>query len=157
MSQLEIRKGGAPDREWLFKLYARSLKKYIDQLWGWVEAYHRREFTASMRPELFDIVQVNGKDVGGYILVEKPNCYWLRMMLIEPGHRRRGLGSALLQRMQARAAAADKPLELSVFKNNPAQAFYARLGFTACREDEFMVFMRWRQNGPRSRGRTAVH
>jgi ribosomal protein S18 acetylase RimI-like enzyme len=46
-----------------------------------------------------------------------------------PAYQSRGLGTAIIRDLQARATAAGLPLTTQALKVNPACAFYQRLGF----------------------------
>jgi GNAT superfamily N-acetyltransferase len=59
-------------------------------------------------------------------------------MAVRDGHRGRGIGTALLQRL---IAAAGPRLSLSVGRDNPAAHLYARLGFRIVRGDQRSVTM----------------
>lgn len=61
-----------------------------------------------------------------------------------PGHQGAGIGTALLQQLQAEAAQRRLPLRLSVVQGNPAIRLYRRLGFEPCGTDEVYVEMEWR-------------
>jgi GNAT superfamily N-acetyltransferase len=61
---------------------------------------------------------------------------------LRPAFQNRGVGSIILNRLLANAAAKGKPVELSVLKNNPARRLYDRLGFAVVSEDEMKYFMR---------------
>ena len=58
--------------------------------------------------------------------------------------RGRGIGTRLLQALQAEAAARQVPLQLSVVRGNPATRLYARLGFAEYMADEVYRHLEWR-------------
>lgn len=58
--------------------------------------------------------------------------------------RGRGLGSALLQMLQAEAADRGVPVQLSVRRGNPAARLYERLGFVEIASDELYHQLEWR-------------
>jgi ribosomal protein S18 acetylase RimI-like enzyme len=57
--------------------------------------------------------------------------------------RRRGIGSLLLRGLIEQARNAGKPLQLSVYKFNPALRLYERLGFSKTGEDGLYIQMLW--------------
>jgi ribosomal protein S18 acetylase RimI-like enzyme len=64
---------------------------------------------------------------------------------IRPQARGAGLGTAALRELQARAAALDRPLVLSVRRDNGrARALYARLGFLETSISDTHAHMEWR-------------
>ena len=60
-----------------------------------------------------------------------------------PDYRNRGIGSALIRGLMDEAAAAQKPLDLSVYMTNPARRLYERLGFAEIEQESLYVRMRW--------------
>lgn len=58
-------------------------------------------------------------------------------------YRRRGIGTALVESLQAQAAARQLPMTLSVRRDNPAARLYARLGFTEHAADEIYRHLTW--------------
>jgi ribosomal protein S18 acetylase RimI-like enzyme len=59
-----------------------------------------------------------------------------------PGHRNRGLGSAMLRDLLARADAGCPAVSLSVSASNPARRLYERLGFRIVSDDGDAILMR---------------
>ena len=60
-----------------------------------------------------------------------------------PAHRGRGVGTWLLGRLQAEAAAARKSLTIHVEQFNPARRLYERLGFRLKEEKGIYRLMEW--------------
>ena len=60
----------------------------------------------------------------------------LQRVLLVPEAQGRGIGSHLVRELLARASAARRPVRLRVFKVNPAQRLWRRLGFTVIGETE---------------------
>jgi ribosomal protein S18 acetylase RimI-like enzyme len=64
---------------------------------------------------------------------------------VHPSVQSKGIGTALIQRLQQEAAHARMPVRSCVFKFNPGSVrFHKRLGFSIVREDEMNYFMEWR-------------
>lgn len=76
------------------------------------------------------LVLVEGKPAGRLWVAREPGELRLVDVSLLPVHRGAGVGTGLLRALQQEAAAAGKPLRLSVARDNPAQRLYARLGFT---------------------------
>ena len=81
-----------------------------------------------------------------------------RLQLVDlallPEARGLGIGTQVLQRLQARALAAGVPLQLHVEQHNPAQRLYQRLGFTLSGRAEPYLAMTW-QPEPAALARSA--
>jgi ribosomal protein S18 acetylase RimI-like enzyme len=71
----------------------------------------------------------------------------LHQIYVAAEHQNRGIGTAILRSLQARAAAAKRPLRLNVLVNNPARRLYERLGFRIERSDAVKHYMAWRATG----------
>lgn len=67
---------------------------------------------------------------------------------LDAAERGRGLGSLLLARLMAEAAATDKELTLHVEPQNRARRLYARLGFRLIEERGVNHFLGWTQPRP---------
>jgi ribosomal protein S18 acetylase RimI-like enzyme len=69
--------------------------------------------------------------VVGRLLPDRPGSAWLEALWVDPGARRAGLGSRLIEAVAAWSRDRGvRTLELSVTENNgPAKALYARCGF----------------------------
>ena len=70
----------------------------------------------------------------------------IRLMDISllPEQCRKGIGTALLQWLQAEARCNDQPLRLHVAPENPARRLYERLGFQLIEDRGSHLFMEWR-------------
>ncbi|NNF96176.1 MAG: GNAT family N-acetyltransferase [Halobacteria archaeon] len=101
-----------------------------------------------MHPTKFEIIVVNGNEVGAYLVNEEFDHYWLEMLLIDKKMQRHGLGTAIINKLQMDSEKSGKPLKLSVLKVNPAKKFYSRLGFHIYDEDESFFKMAWVYNKP---------
>lgn len=58
-----------------------------------------------------------------------------------PEYRNAGIGTRLVQKLQAEAVAARKPVRLHVWKSNPALHLYERLGFSIVRDQSSYLEM----------------
>ena len=85
----------------------------------------------TVQPELF-LVAVDGEELIGTAMVGfDGHRGWLNYLAVKPSHRRRGIGSALVQQAEADLSALGCPkLNLQVRADNDAVvAFYRRHGF----------------------------
>lgn len=101
----------------------------------------QRGHYASTYPERSDQVLMEGDErVGNLITAALERELRLIDITLAPSHRGRGIGTAVLTSLQARAKAEGKDIVLHVEMHNPAHNLYARLGFT----DEELVGIYWR-------------
>lgn len=131
------------DRAELFALYRLSLREYIEQTFGWNEAFQRERFGRSYQEPDFRWIHV-GKARAGYLALKAGEPAWhVSLLLLYPAYRRRGIGRAAMRILMARAAEAGRPLTLSCFRcNRPAMDFYRSLAFGVESEDEHFVVLR---------------
>ncbi|MBN8226630.1 GNAT family N-acetyltransferase [Corallococcus macrosporus] len=128
------------DDAFLFTLYASTREQEL-AAWGWppaqAELFLRMQYQAQARhyaakypSEGHALVEVDGAPVGRQWLVRTPTEVLLVDMALLPTHRGRGLGTWLLNGLQAEAARARVPVRLHVTRANPALRLYTRHGFT---------------------------
>ncbi len=152
-SLITLRPEEAQDEPFLWELYASTRQEELDS-WGWPDEMRRAfldlQFKASQaqrracpRAE-FQIVLLAGAKAGRIILQRSGDELRLVDISLLPRHRNAGLGTALMRRIFAQAAAGHKPLRLQVLKGNRAARFYQRLGFVKTGEAELHVEMEWR-------------
>lgn len=77
----------------------------------------------------YDVVQVDGHDVGRRYVNRAADALALMEMTLLPDWRGRGLGSAILHGLLSEARDLALPVRLHVEPNNRAVHLYARLGF----------------------------
>ena len=83
------------------------------------------------------VVEIGSRPVGRARTVRTADSIELCGIQLLPEVQRRGIGTAIVADLQAEAAAASLPLELSVEKDNPdASKLYRRLGFAPIAETE---------------------
>jgi GNAT superfamily N-acetyltransferase len=139
-----IRTARPADHQFLFELHRATMRDYVEQVWGWDEAEQEAFFLRRFEPDRWQILEVDGEDVGVLIVDEADDEILLSELQILPGWQGRGLGTSIVRSLMERAASAGKPLILRVLHVNPrAKALYARLGFQPFEEIETHTYMRW--------------
>jgi ribosomal protein S18 acetylase RimI-like enzyme len=98
------------------------------------EAQHRY-YRESYAGASWEVVRVGDRPAGRLYLVEWERELRLIDIALLPEFRDAGVGSRLLARVMARAAAAGKVLSIHVERFNPALRLYARLGFQVAADD----------------------
>jgi ribosomal protein S18 acetylase RimI-like enzyme len=158
---LTLRAATAADEPFLREAYASSRapelaivpwdemtkRAFCDQQFDAQITYYRQTF-----PETEDLVVRDGNTrVGRLIKARTPHELHLLDIVLLPGHRNRGLGSALLRGLQEEARTAMVPIVLYVDVKSGAVAFYRRHGFVVTSEDALHFAMKW-VHGPRNDG-----
>lgn len=119
-----------------YNVYARTIKPYIDALFGWDEAQHVAHLRADLENSPpHSVIVVGGERVGIVQIVETPAEIVLQKIAVLPEHQGRGIGTAIVCSLIARSQATRKPVRLSVFRaNDRARRLYGRLGFSVVAE-----------------------
>lgn len=147
--EIVLRDANAPDREILFAWYEQGYRAHIETLWGWDEAWQRRDF-AQLFAALPPAVVLQADRAVGYVQTQqRPDALHLANIVIRPAAQGQGIGSTILRELQQRAAARRWPVTLKVFRSNArALAFYRRHGFEVVAYSETHHRMRWAPGAP---------
>jgi ribosomal protein S18 acetylase RimI-like enzyme len=93
----------------------------------------------------YHIVLLDGKPIGRLWVAQLDSEFHLVDIAVHPSVQSKGIGAALIQRLQQEAARARLPIRSTVSKFNPGSLrFHKRLGFHIQREDQMNYFMEWR-------------
>jgi ribosomal protein S18 acetylase RimI-like enzyme len=113
----------------------------------WREAFTEwtlEQIRAAIPGSTTSVVEMAGILVGRLRTIRTADSIELCGIQLLPGVQRRGIGTAIVADLQAQAAAAGLPLDLSVEKDNPgASRLYRRLGFAPIAETEEEYRLRW--------------
>jgi GNAT superfamily N-acetyltransferase len=136
---IDLRPAGPGDAEFLYRVYASTRYEELAPL-GWdperVEAFLRMQFHAQDTHyhehypiAAFDVVLVGGEPAGRLYVDRWPDQIRVVDVSLLPGFRGAGVGTFLLSRLQAEAAAAGVRVSIHVEAFNRARRLYQRLGF----------------------------
>jgi ribosomal protein S18 acetylase RimI-like enzyme len=149
-----LRAAADDDRELLLAVYASTRAEELDQVaWapGAREAFLEMQFAAQdheyrrHNPDgSFDVVEVDGVPVGRLYVDRRPGELRIVDVALLPAHRGAGIGTRLVERLQAIAAAEGRLVSIHVEVHNPAARLYARLGFSVAEELGVYRRMEWR-------------
>ena len=92
----------------------------------------------------FHIIQLGNRSVGRMVVNRAAGELRLVDIALLPHYRNQGIGTALIQKLSAEAAATGRPLRLSVVKGQRAFQLYQRLGFAKTGESGWHDQMEWR-------------
>jgi ribosomal protein S18 acetylase RimI-like enzyme len=99
--------------------------------------------------ETTSVVEVNNERIGRVRISRTAECIELCGIRLRPGFQRHGIGTAIIEALKARAAAAGIPLDLDVEKDNlDARKLYQRLGFAQIAETDQEFRLWWHPAGP---------
>ena len=150
----DIRQLDHTELEEVFALYKELLGPYIEESFGWVDAFQKQRFAESYKLEdLFWYVHENEKKalICRNVL---DDAYHIHLLLIPKKHQNKGIGKAVMKVLQTQAFHEKKDLILSTFKSNKkAVSFYNSLGFSVVDEDNYFFSMKlfhnnsWKEKG----------
>lgn len=130
------------DGDFIFRLRAVTLKEYVEQIWGWDDAYQEARFFEKFDSAEWQIIVSNDQDVGALQVWREEAEVILGNIQIAPRYQNRGLGSVVIRDILAEAKGDGLPVTLWVLRGNPARCLYERLGFTVVEETPLRYKMR---------------
>jgi ribosomal protein S18 acetylase RimI-like enzyme len=147
-----LRPAKADDFELILELRVFGLREHVDRIWSWDDAAQRARFERRFIPAAYQVIVVEGRDVGAMAVEWTASAAFLTDIEIAPEWRGLGLGTAVLRDLLAEAGRQGLPVALQVLKGNPARGWYERLGFEIVGETATHIAMR----APPDRGGFAV-
>lgn len=126
------------DENWLEDLRRQVYQELFYATWGgWDEARHHRHFAACLAREHIFVIEREGRRAGMVQIFEAADALEVGELQIQPDGQNRGLGTAVLRDLIARAQGAGKSVKLSLgLKNHKAYRLYQRLGFRCVERTE---------------------
>ncbi|WP_328944160.1 GNAT family N-acetyltransferase [Streptomyces sp. NBC_00250] len=141
-----LRPGTADDVEVIAELRAVVMRDDLVRLGRYDEHRVRQRLRDGFSPEHTSVVEVDGGFAGcvtmrPYEGVEGGEGLYLEHFYLDPGVQGRGLGTAVLRELLARADEAAVPVRLVVLRGSAARRLYEREGFTYVSEDPVDVLL----------------
>lgn len=144
MTAYTLRPATEQDYDFLYELNKVALRDYIEPIWGWHEEWQQEYFRRKFEPQRRRIIQVDGRDAGVLVVEWREDEIYLGLIELLPEFQRRGIGTAVVADLLARARARRLPLALHVLKTNAlARRLYERMGFEIVKEEEVRYRMRY--------------
>jgi GNAT superfamily N-acetyltransferase len=165
---LALRPAALQDEAFQESLYASTRTEEM-ALTGWSlaqqDAFLRMQYNAQRQhyrthyPSAeWHIVELGGQAIGRLIVDRSGDEVLLMDIALLPQYRGAGIGTRLIQRLQAEAAGAEaagaetagagKPVRLHVESFNRALRLYERLGFVRIGDNGIYVHMEWHPDAP---------
>lgn len=136
-----LRPATPDDVEPIAELRAVVMRPDLERLGRFDEQRVRQRFRDAFVAEHLSVIVVEGRFAGCVALRPAEDGHWLEHFFIDPALQGRGLGSAVLRTLLARADADGVTVRLDVLQGSQARRLYERHGFTAESEDPVDVFM----------------
>ncbi|MEN9567434.1 MAG: hypothetical protein RLZZ69_2630 [Cyanobacteriota bacterium] len=127
------------DGKFIRELTRANFYDYFIKTIGWNEERHQEE---PKFPERYLMLFRESDCIGFLSLREQPNCLYLETLQLLQQYRRHGIGTAVMRIVEdiARRKAKDR-IQLRVFKDNPVQSLYHRIGFKTIEEQGWCMLM----------------
>lgn len=110
----------------------------ISRTIGWDEELHQQE----PRPERYTMVYSNHNLIGFFSIREASDYLYIHTIQLVASFRGKGYGTTLLQHIENIARTKNlQRIHLSVFKENPTQRLYQKLGYKQIAQDEYLIRM----------------
>jgi GNAT superfamily N-acetyltransferase len=102
-------------------------------------------YTQQFPNSCYHLVLLDSKPVGRLWVAPAGDAFLLVDIAIHPNVQSKGLGTALVERLQQEAQNARLPIRSTVDRFNPGSLrFHQRLGFQIVREDQLQYYLEWR-------------
>ncbi|MDH7461251.1 GNAT family N-acetyltransferase [Chitinophagaceae bacterium 26-R-25] len=131
------------DSELIFDIKKRSIKPYVEKMFGWDEAWQREFVYKNYKPQNIEFIIAEDHCIGLLEVQEDDSEIFLKNILIVNEYQEKGIGTDILKQLIERAGTLQKPIRLEVLAiNERAEAFYKRLGFEVTERSNIKVCMK---------------
>jgi GNAT superfamily N-acetyltransferase len=142
-ARVRLRPASSSDFEFIYAARVLGLKEHVERIWGWDdEEDQRTRFRVAFDPSRYQIVVIDGRDVGAISVHWSGEAALIADLEMLPAWRGRGVGTALIRGVIADADARGLPVTLQVLHGNRARDLYERLGFAVDGETATHTVMR---------------
>ena len=133
----QLRPAVPEDRDWIYACKAASVRPYVESIWGWDEAFQRRDFDGDFGSiGQFRVIEAAGQPIGFLQVLEVEDCVEVAELHLAPDRRGQGCGERLLRALAAELSQAGVACVRSCVskKNRPSLALHQKVGFTVERD-----------------------
>ena len=136
---IRFRNATDADFDLIFQIKRKSIKPYIEKIWGWDDAVQLEFHNEDFKSEKIKIIIDESNDAIGLIIaIENKTHIYLQSLLLCDNVQGKGIGTEILHHLIKQAKSKSKQIKLQVFKvNKRAKALYERLGFSTTGQTEF--------------------
>ena len=138
--EIDLRPALDSDYDYCKLIYFEGMHAIIEAL-GLDRAQQALGFRQQWVRNEVSIIWVDGVRTGWLQRRDEPDAIFLGQLFVDGPFQRRGIGTAIMQRLIAEASHLRRTIQLNVVKINPALRLYQRLRFRTTHEDEFKFYM----------------
>ncbi len=128
------------DFETMHAMRLESMRESLERLRRYDPKRSRQRLERSFYPDLSQFILLNGERIGFYTFRPATDGFHLEHFYLLPQFHGRGIGTAILQELTARADQASLPIFLGALKESPVNRFYQRHGFVKDNESEWDIY-----------------
>jgi GNAT superfamily N-acetyltransferase len=142
--ELAFRSSTEADKDAVWELHRLGYEQVVSAQFGhWDVEEQRARFAAKWADAGYSVASLEGVLVGAFSTSVTSEALFLGELLVLPTHQNRGIGTRVVERLQAEARRLALPLALRVLHLNRARGLYERLGFRTVGRTETHFLMRW--------------
>jgi ribosomal protein S18 acetylase RimI-like enzyme len=130
------------DSDFFYNVKKTVLRNYIEEIWGWDEAFQIEYHKNYYNPSISNIIHCNGIAAGTVEIKEDDDCIFISGLYLLPAYQGKRVGSAIINECLHEGKLKYKRVALEVLKINiHAQRLYSKLGFTLQEGDDTKFYM----------------
>jgi ribosomal protein S18 acetylase RimI-like enzyme len=152
-AQFRLRAAKDDDYPFALALYIDGSAGLLKKIGRWNQARILSRFKRAYKLGDGRIIIVDGEEVGWIQVVDFVGQLYLRQLHLMARAQGHGIGTRLIEDLQARGTSLGKPVTLDVIHGNRAKELYLRLGFRPIRANLDKTRMLWRAPRKRRTGR----
>lgn len=139
---MNLRAAKTSDLELTYRIKSKSIKPYVEKIWGWNESNQRKIHNQSFNANDTKLIEYHKQYIGFLVIKETDNEIYIENLLIEMEFQNLGIGKTIMEQIVESADFKKKRIRLKVFKiNTKAQRFYENFGLEKISEMENHIEM----------------
>jgi GNAT superfamily N-acetyltransferase len=147
----ELRTARADDVEPIAELRAEVMRADLERLGRYDDHRVRQRLRDAFSPGHTSVITVDRALAGCVAVRPADDCHFLEHFYLAPRHQGRGLGSAVLRTLLARADEQGATVRLIVLRGSAARRLYERHGFVVEADDDPVDILMIRRPEPQVR------